>query len=126
MVWKTNVKKTYLLPAAWRPARTSLLFSISRIGLSRTTVLFPRAHVGRPREQPWSRALSLVSLTGGTRLSAVLLLPHVMTEPKTNTTTTESIEETGISIHKRCVGGYKSVATFPPVPFSILTPNWST
>jgi hypothetical protein len=44
---------------------------------------------------------------GGTRLSAALLLPHVVTEPETNTTATESTEETGISIHKRRVGGYK-------------------
>jgi hypothetical protein len=47
------------------------------------------------------------------------LLPLVVTEPETNTTATESIEETGISILNRHVWSYKRVAACSLIPFSI-------
>jgi hypothetical protein len=51
-------RKTYLLPAAWRPALVSLLLPFLAVGPSRTEPVFPalpHACVGRPKEQPWPR-----------------------------------------------------------------------
>jgi hypothetical protein len=71
------------------PSRPALSFPRCWAGRARFPVSFSRPR-GPAQELLLPRALFLTSLTSGPRMSAALLLPHVITEPESSVISTES------------------------------------
>jgi hypothetical protein len=116
----------YLWPGGLeaRPSRTepACFFLSSRLGHRSRAARFSalsRASVGRPRAQQWPRVPHFLVANGWDPVVSHVILPSVVTEPETSSTSTESTEETGISYPNTLNWSYKRVAACPLSSFSI-------